>query len=274
MIPAIRLNDGREMPALGFGVWKIADTDAERAVNEALEAGYRSIDTAQIYENEAGVGRGIAKSGRSRSEIFLTTKVWNSNQGRDRTRRALDDSLAKLGTDYLDLYLIHWPSPSRGLYVETWKALVELKNEGRVRSVGVSNFGPNELTKIIEATGVVPAVNQIELHPRFQQRETCSFHAKHGIATEAWSPLGQGQLLTHPVVTAIAKKHGRTEAQVILRWHLRHGFIAIPKSGHPARIRENFDVTSFDLDDGDVKALDGLDAEDGRIGPNPLTATF
>lgn len=273
-VPTIRLNDGRTMPALGFGVWQIPDDDATKATLEAIAAGSRSIDTAQIYRNEAGVGRALASTDVPRSELFVTTKVWNSDQGRDATRRAFDESLAKLGTDYVDLYLIHWPAPKRGLYVETWQALVELQKEGRARSIGVSNFGPPELAKIIEATGVTPAVNQIELHPRFQQRETRAFHEAHGIATEAWSPLGQGQLLQDPTVTAIAKKHGRTAAQILLRWHLRHGFIAIPKSVHPARIRENFDVVGFDLDDADAKALDALDSESGRIGPNPYTATF
>jgi 2,5-diketo-D-gluconate reductase A len=273
-VPAIRLNDGRSMPALGFGVWQIADGAAETATLAALAAGYRSIDTAQIYANEAGVGRALAKSGVPRSDVFLTTKVWNSNQGRDATRRAFDDSLAKLGVEQLDLYLIHWPSPKRGLYVETWKALVELKKEGRVKSIGVSNFGPNELEKIIDATGEKPTVNQIELHPRFQQRETRIAHEAHGIATEAWSPLGQGQLLQAPTVTSIAQKHGRSAAQVLLRWHLRHGFIVIPKSATPSRIRENFDVFGFDIDDEDMNALDGLDSADGRIGPNPFTATF
>lgn len=273
-VPAIRLNDDRTMPALGFGVWQIPDDDAEKAVALALSTGYRSIDTAQIYRNEAGVGRALAASSIPRSELFVTTKVWNSDQGRDATRRAFDESLAKLGTDYVDLYLIHWPAPKRGLYVETWRALVELRKEGRARSIGVSNFGPPELAKIIEATGVTPAVNQIELHPRFQQRETRAFHEAHGIATEAWSPLGQGKLLDDPTVTTIAQKHGRSPAQILLRWHLRHGFVVIPKSATPSRIRENFDVMDFDIDDVDVKALDALDSESGRIGPNPYTATF
>ncbi|HVJ91037.1 MAG TPA: aldo/keto reductase [Labilithrix sp.] len=273
-VPAIALNDGRAMPALGFGVWQIPDDEAERTTLESLAVGYRSIDTAQYYANEAGVGRAIARCGIPRDEIFLTTKVWNSSQGRDRTRFAFDESMAKLGTDYLDLYLIHWPSPKRGLYVETWKALIELKKEGRVRSIGVSNFGPNELAKILDETGEKPVVNQIELHPRFQQRDTRAFHEAHGIATEAWSPLGQGKLLRHPVVTSVATKHQRSSAQVLLRWHLRHHFIVIPKSATPSRIRENFDVLGFDIDDDDMRALDALDSVDGRIGPDPYTATF
>ncbi|MBX3218089.1 MAG: aldo/keto reductase [Labilithrix sp.] len=272
--PTVRLNDGRAMPALGFGVWQIPDPEAETSTALALEAGYRSIDTAQIYGNEAGVGRAIAASGVARADVFLTTKVWNTSQGRAATRRALDESLQKLGTDYLDLYLIHWPSPKRGLYVETWKALLELKAEGRIRSAGVSNFGPAELARIADETGVEPSVNQIELHPRFQQRETRAYHEAHGVVTEAWSPLGQGQLLRDPVVTAIAEKHGRSAAQVLLRWHLRHGFVVIPKSATPSRIRENFDVLGFDIDADDERALDALDSADGRIGPNPYTATF
>lgn len=273
-VPTVRLNDGRAMPALGFGVWRIPDSEAEAATASALEAGYRSIDTAQLYDNEAGVGRAVAASGLPRGDVFLTTKVWNTSQGRDATRRAFDESLKKLGTDYLDLYLIHWPSPKRGLYVETWKTLLELKKEGRIRSVGVSNFGPDELANVARETGEPPAVNQIELHPRFQQRETRAYHEAHGIVTEAWSPLGQGQLLRDPVVTAIAEKHGRSAAQVLLRWHLWHGFVVIPKSATPSRIRENFDVFGFDIDDDDARALDALDSADGRIGPNPYTATF
>ena len=273
-VPMVRLRDGRSMPALGYGVWQVPDSDAEGATTEAIVAGYRSIDTAQIYANEAGVGRAIAASGVPRSDLFITTKVWNTSQGRDTTKRAFEASLKKLGGDYLDLYLIHWPSPKRGKFVETWQALVELKKEGRVRSIGVSNFGPDELGRIIEATGEKPVLNQIELHPRFQQRETRAYHAEHGIATEAWSPLGQGQLLQDPAILALAQKHGRSAAQVILRWHLKNDFIVIPKSVTPSRIRENIDVFGFDLDDADMRTLDGLDSAEGRIGPNPFTATF
>ena len=262
------------MPALGFGVWQVPDAEAEKATTEALAAGYRSIDTAQIYANEAGVGRAVAASGIARKDLYLTTKVWNTSQGKDATKRAFDQSMKKLGGEYLDLYLIHWPSPRRNLYVETWQALVDLKKDGRIRSIGVSNFGPDELTKIIDATGEKPVLNQIELHPRFQQRETRAFHEQHGIATEAWSPLGQGQLLADPAVTALAEKHGKSAAQVLLRWHLKKGNIVIPKSVTPSRIRENFDVFGFDIDDADVAALDALDSSEGRIGPNPFTATF
>jgi len=273
-VPSVRLHDGHAMPALGYGVWQVPDNDAELSTREAIAAGYRSIDTAQIYANEAGVGRAIAASGVPRSELFITTKVWNTSQGRNATKKAFEQSLKKLGGDYLDLYLIHWPSPKRGKFVETWEALIELRKEGRVRSIGVSNFGPDELRKIIDATGEKPVLNQIELHPRFQQRETRAFHVEHGIATEAWSPLGQGQLLQDPAVGAIAQKHGKSAAQVILRWHLKNEFIVIPKSVTPSRIRENIDVFGFDLDDADMKALEALDSAEGRIGPNPFTATF
>ena len=262
------------MPALGYGVWQVPDNDAELSTREAIAAGYRSIDTAQIYANEAGVGRAIAASSVPRSELFITTKVWNTSQGRDATKKAFEQSLRKLGGEYLDLYLIHWPSPKRGKFVETWETLVELKKEGRVRSIGVSNFGPDELRMVMDATGEKPVLNQIELHPRFQQRETRAFHAEHGIATEAWSPLGQGQLLQDPAVGAIAQKHGKSAAQVILRWHLKNDFIVIPKSVTPSRIRENIDVFGFDLDAADVNALDALDSAEGRIGPNPFTASF
>lgn len=273
-VPSIPLNDGHAMPTLGFGVWQVPDDEAESATLEALRSGYRSIDTAQFYGNEAGVGRALAKSGLPRADVFLTTKVWNTSQGRDATRAACKESLLKLGVTYLDLYLIHWPSAFRGLYVETWEALIELQREGLARSIGVSNFGPAELNEIIDHTRVTPAVNQIELHPRFQQREVRAFHKTHGIVTESWSPLGQGKILRHPTIVAIGEKHGRSAAQVILRWHLDHGLVAIPKSVTPSRIRENLDVFGFALDSEDMRALDGLDSADGRVGPDPVGAKF
>lgn len=273
-VPTIVLNDGNRMPQLGFGVWQVPDNEAEAAVLSAFEAGYRSIDTAQLYKNEEGVGRAMKASGVSREEMFITTKVWNSDQGFDQTLRAFDTSLRKLGTDYIDLYLIHWPSAHRGLYAESWKALVQLRQQGRVRSIGVSNFSPPHLQRVIDETGVVPAVNQIELHPRFAQKTLRAAHAQHGVVTEAWSPLGQGKLLSDPVVAAVASKHGRSPAQVILRWHLDHGWVVIPKSVTPSRIRENFDVFGFSLDHDDLQKIDGLDDPAGRIGPNPDTATF
>ncbi|WP_306191222.1 MULTISPECIES: aldo/keto reductase [unclassified Streptomyces] len=270
-VPPIILNNGVEMPQLGFGVWQVPDDEAERAVAAALEAGYRSIDTAAIYGNEEGTGRGIAASGIPREELFVTTKLWNSDQGYDATLRAFDASLAKLGLEYLDLYLIHWPLPSRGRYADSYKAFEKLLADGRVRAIGVSNFLPEHLEHLIAETSVIPAVNQIELHPHMQQHASRAFHAEQGIATEAWSPLGQGKgLLEVPALVAIAQKHNRTPAQVVLRWHVQLGNIAIPKSVTPARIRENIDVFDFSLDEEDLAAISALN-EDRRLGPDPAT---
>ncbi|ANZ43607.1 oxidoreductase [Lentzea guizhouensis] len=257
------------MPQLGFGVWQVPDAEATPAVTEALQAGYRSIDTAAAYGNEGGVGAAIAQSDVDRSDVFVTTKLWNADHGHDSALRAFDASQSKLGLDVVDLYLIHWPTPARDLYVDTWKAFVELREEGRVRAIGVSNFQPAHLQRLIDETGVVPAVNQVELHPYLQQAELRAFHEKHGIHTEAWSPLGQGgELLEDPVVTEIAARHDRSAAQVVLRWHLQIGNIVIPKSVTPARIRENIDVFGFELADEEIAALSTLD-RGGRIGPNP-----
>jgi 2,5-diketo-D-gluconate reductase A len=257
------------MPQLGFGVFQVPDSDTTAAVGSALQAGYRSIDTAAIYGNEAGVGSAIADSGLSRDELFVTSKLWNSEQGYDSTLRAFDASLDRLGLDTLDLYLIHWPTPERDHYVDTWKAFGKLYADGRVRAIGVSNFQPEHLERIIEETGVVPAVNQIELHPLLQQAKLREVHARHGIATEAWSPLAQGgELLDNQTVLTLAEKHGRSAAQVILRWHLQLGNVVIPKSVTPSRIRENFAVFDFALDDSDLAALAELDAGK-RVGPNP-----
>jgi 2,5-diketo-D-gluconate reductase A len=262
------------MPQLGFGVWQVPDDEAETAVLEAFKVGYRSIDTAAVYRNENGVGRAIKKSGLKRNEMFITTKLWNDDQGYDSTLRAMDSSLKKLGLDHVDLYLIHWPSPHRERYVDTWKALVEIKKQGKAKSIGVSNFAPEHLDKIISATGETPVLNQIELHPHFQQKELRTYHEKHGIFTECWSPLGQGKILDDPVIKSLAAKHNKSAAQVILQWHLQNNFIAIPKSVTPARIKENFNVGNFTLDNEDMKALLSLDRKTGRIGPNPSTATF
>jgi diketogulonate reductase-like aldo/keto reductase len=269
VLNSLKLNNGVEMPQLGFGVWQVPDAEATPAVAEALKAGYRSIDTAAIYGNERGTGEAIAQSGVHRDEVFVTTKLWNSDQGHDATLRAFDESLRKLKLDVLDLYLIHWPTPARDLYVDTWKAFVELQKEGRVRAIGVSNFQPAHLRRLIDETGVVPAVNQIELHPYLQQADLRAFHAEHGIQTEAWSPLGQGgELLGDPVVTEIAARHRRSAAQVVLRWHLQLGNVVIPKSVTPSRIRENIAVFDFELVDEEMAALSTLD-RGGRIGPNP-----
>ncbi|MCX5040500.1 aldo/keto reductase [Streptomyces coelicoflavus] len=257
------------MPQLGFGVWQVPDDEAQTAVALALEAGYRSIDTAAIYGNEEGTGRAVAASGLAREDLFVTTKLWNSDQGYDSTLRAFDTSLAKLGLEYLDLYLIHWPTPAKDLYVDTYKALEKLLADGRVRAVGVSNFLPEHLERLTAETSVIPAVNQIELHPHLQQHAARELHAEQGIATEAWSPLGSGKgILDIPAIVAIAQKHGRTPAQVVLRWHLQLGNVVIPKSVTPSRIKENIDVFGFALDTEDLAAISALN-EDRRLGPDP-----
>ncbi|ANB09566.1 oxidoreductase [Streptomyces ambofaciens] len=257
------------MPQLGFGVWQVPDDEAETAVAQALEAGYRSIDTAAIYGNEEGTGKAVAASGVAREDLFVTTKLWNSDQGYDSTLRAFDTSLEKLGLEYVDLYLIHWPTPAKERYVDTYKAFEKLHADGRVRAIGVSNFLPEHLERLIGETSVVPAVNQIELHPHLQQHALREFHAEHGIATEAWSPLGSGKgILEIPAIVAIAQKHGRTPAQVVLRWHLQTGNVVIPKSVTPSRIEENIDVFGFSLDTEDLAAISALN-EDRRLGPDP-----
>ncbi|MFE6764703.1 aldo/keto reductase [Streptomyces sp. NPDC057689] len=269
-VPHITLNNGVRMPQLGFGVFQVPDDETAAAVGHALDAGYRSIDTAAVYGNERGVGRAIADSGVPREELFVTTKLWNADQGYDQALAAFDASLAELGLDHVDLYLIHWPTPARDLYVETYKALEKILGDGRARAIGVSNFQVPHLRRLMEQTGTVPAVNQVELHPGLQQAELRTFHAEHGIATEAWSPLAQGAVLEDGAITRIAQANGVTPAQVVLRWHLQAGNIVIPKSVTPARIRQNLDVFGFDLTDTDLADIAALD-RGLRTGPDPDT---
>lgn len=266
---AITLNNGVRMPQLGLGVWRMTDDEAEKAVTTAIESGYRSIDTATLYGNEEGVGRALRASGVPREELFVTTKLWNDQQGYDEALRAFDESMRRLGLETLDLYLIHWPAPRRGKYVETWKALEKLYADGRVRAIGVSNFGVDTLERLLAEATVTPAVNQVELHPLFAQRALRGFHAERGIVTEAWSPLGQGKgLLDLPVLAEIGAKYGKTPAQVVLRWHIQLGNVVIPKSVTPSRIRENIDVFDFALSPEDMATINGLD-EGRRLGPDP-----
>jgi 2,5-diketo-D-gluconate reductase A len=269
-IPNITLSDSHTIPQLGFGVFEVPPEQTVDAAVHALRTGYRHIDTAALYGNEAEVAEAIKRAGLDRDEVFVTTKVWNDDQGRDRTRRALERSLKQLGFDHVDLYLIHWPAPSQELYVETWETLIELRDEGRTRSIGVSNFQVDHLERIIDATDIVPVLNQVELHPRLQLPELRSFHAERGIATEAWSPLGRGQILNDPVINELAESIGRTPAQVVLRWHVQLGNIVIPRSVTPSRIEENFQIFDFELDDDALQAIEQLD-EGERIGPDPAT---
>jgi diketogulonate reductase-like aldo/keto reductase len=269
-VPTVTLNNGVRMPQLGFGVFQVPDAETTAAVTCALEAGYRSVDTAAVYGNEGGVGRALAASGLERGELFVTTKLWNADQGYDATLRAFDAGLARLGLEYVDLYLIHWPAPARDLYRESWKAIERLVADGLVRAAGVSNFQPAHLRRLLDSASLVPAVNQIELHPGLQQTELRALHAELGIATEAWSPLAQGAVLGDDVITGIAERHGRSPAQVVLRWHLQLGTVVIPKSVTPARIEENIDVFGFTLTDDEMTAIAALD-RGLRTGPDPDT---
>jgi 2,5-diketo-D-gluconate reductase A len=271
--PLVTLNDGNSIPAVGLGVFQIPPADTEPAVGAALRAGYRHIDTAAAYRNERETGRALADSDVPRDQLYVVTKLANPDQGYDSTLRAFDASMDRLGLEYLDLYLIHWPQPALNKFVDTFKAFAHLHDQGRIRSIGVSNFEPEHLTVLIDAIGIVPAVNQIELHPRFTQKELREVHAQRGIATEAWAPLGQGALLTHPMITAVAAECGRTPAQVLIRWHLQLGNIVIPKSANPSRIASNLDVFDFELNANEMATISSLD--DGtRLGPNPRTFNF
>ena len=270
-VPTLTLNDGRSIPQIGYGCWQVSDAQAPDLVGAALQAGYRLIDTAAAYGNEAGVGRAVRDAEVPRDAIFLTTKLWNDRQGRDEARRAFDESLKRLGLPYVDLYLIHWPCPQRRLFVETWKTLIELQKEGRAKSIGVSNFTPEHIATLVAETGVTPAVNQIELHPHFQRRAPRADDAHHGIVTESWSPLGQGKELNDPAILAIAKAHGKSAAQVILRWQVQIGCVAIPKTARMERIRENIALFDFALSDREMDQMAALDRSDGRIGPDPAT---
>ncbi|MFK0690832.1 aldo/keto reductase [Mesorhizobium sp. IMUNJ 23033] len=270
----IALNDGAAIPQLGLGVWQVDPAITAEVVGWGIEAGYRLIDTAEGYQNEQGVGQAIRKAGVPRGELFITSKLRNGAHQRDTALRAFDETMEKLGIEQLDLFLIHWPVPSQGKYVEAWKTLVELRQAGRIKSIGVSNFNQDHLERIIGETGVTPVVNQIELHPRFQQRDARDFPARRNIRIESWSPLGSGRLLSDPTLAGIARKHGKSVAQVVIRWHLQEGLIVIPKSNHQDRIAANFDVFDFELDAKDLETIGGMDSPDGRNGANPATAAF
>lgn len=274
-VPIITLNNGVEIPQVGLGVYQTEEgAEVERAVQAALEAGYRMIDTAAIYGNEAGVGKAIQASGLPREEVFITTKLWNSSHAFDDALRAFDESLDRLDCDYVDLYLIHWPLPMEGKFTEAWSALEQIYESKRARAIGVSNFKPHHLNELLEVAKVVPAVNQIELHPMLQQGETRAYCAEQGIAVESYSPLMQaGEALEHPVIANLARGYGKTPAQIILRWHVQSGLIVIPKSSKPERIRENFALFDFELSADDMRAIEALDRGQ-RIGADPDKASF
>ncbi|MDP5279462.1 aldo/keto reductase [Sphingomonas sp. DG1-23] len=265
VMPILTMNDGRAIPALGFGTYLVPDVDASRITREAIGIGYTLVDTAAYYGNERGVAEGLD----GRDDIFVTTKLWRDDMGYDPALRAFDASLARLGRDHVDLYLIHWPMPALGTYVDTWRALVRLREEGRAKSVGVSNFSPGHLRVLLDATGIAPAVNQIELHPGFQQRELRAFHAAHGIVTQSWGPLGQGSLLGEPAILRIAEARGCTPAQAILAWHLHHGLAVIPKASARDRLADNLAAIKVTLAAEDIAAIDALDDPAGRLGPDP-----
>jgi 2,5-diketo-D-gluconate reductase A len=269
-IPSLTLHDGVEIPQLGFGVFQVPPEDTQGVVEQALEVGYRHIDTAGAYRNEKGVGAAIAASGLAREELFVTTKLWNSEQGFETTLAAFEASLGRLGFGHVDFYLIHWPVPSKGLFVDTWRAFERIHEQGRARTIGVSNFRIEDLERLEAEAEIRPTVNQIELHPRLQQAELRAWHADHGIVTEAWSPLAQGELLDDQTIVAIAERHGKTPAQAVLRWHLQLGNVVFPKSVTPERIRENIELFDFELGDAEMAEFERLDRGE-RIGPDPGT---
>lgn len=269
-IPSIALHDGVEIPQLGFGVFQVPPEETQDVVELALEAGYRHVDTAAAYRNEAGVGAALAASGLRREDVFVTTKLWNTQQGYDSTLEAFAGTLGRLDLEFVDLYLIHWPVPSEDRFVDTWRAFERILEEGHARTIGVSNFRIEDLERLAVETDTRPTVNQVELHPRHQQTELRRWHAEHGIVTEAWSPLAQGDLLDNETIVAIAERQGKTPAQAILRWHIELGNVVIPKSATPERIRENLEIFDFELSEADLEAFAGIDADE-RIGPDPAT---
>ena len=269
MTPSLTLNDGHSIPQFGLGMWQVPNAVAPSLIVEAVAMGYRLIDTAAAYENEEGVGGGIADAGAPREDLYVTTKLGNGDHGFDQALRAFDRSLLRLKLDFVDLYLVHWPVARLDRYVETWRALIRLKEEDRARSIGVSNFTPDHIRRLVAETGIAPAVNQIELHPRFQQAEARAFHEEVEIATQSWSPLGRGRLDEDRTLAEIARRHGKSWAQAILRWHIENGLVVIPKSISPSRLRENIGIFDFRLEQDDMRRIAALDSQDGRVGPRP-----
>jgi 2,5-diketo-D-gluconate reductase A len=270
----VAMNDKMKMPIIGFGTWKVSNAEAPVVIAHALDAGYRLIDTASMYGNEEGIGKAIKENTLSREEVFLATKLWSHDHGYDSALRAMDNSLKKLQVNYVDLFHIHWPTPKQDKYVSTWKALLRLHREGLAKSIGVCNFQIPHLQRLIDETGVVPSVNQIELHPYFQQKELREFHKKHGIITEAWSPLAKGEVFTDPMIEKISGKYKKSAAQVILRWHFENSIVAIPKTCKFSRMLENLNIFDFTFNPEELAELSKLDKKSGRIGPNPDTADF
>jgi 2,5-diketo-D-gluconate reductase A len=274
-VPRISLNDGNSIPQLGLGVWQVPAEITARVVSDAIQVGYRAIDTAEGYQNEEGVGEAIRRAGVPRSELFITSKLRNGGHARDLALKSFDETMRKLGLDQIDMFLIHWPVPSQDKYVEAWKTMVELQRQGRIKSIGVSNFNPDHIERIVGETGVVPVVDQIELHPEFQQRDKRDFMAKHKVQIESWSPLGSGRSLDNSTIRQIGAKYRKSVAQTIIRWQLQEGIIVIPKTTHKERMQENFDVFDFELSADDLEQIRALDKpQSGRVGSNPATASF